>query len=121
MDTCIIFCVGALAAVASEAFWYGASRSDVALWGGTGMLLLRRVLLRFPFQDRVLLCLVGAVLLVALRLALLILLALRDRSGKNLEKTVFADLPSFTYGLYRFFLIPPAFTVIEYLETHFGL
>ena len=51
MDTCIIFCVGALAAMASEAFWYGASRSDIALWGGTGMLLLRRILLRFPFGE----------------------------------------------------------------------
>ena len=30
-------------------------------------------------------------------------------------------MPSFTYGLYRFFLIPPAFSVIEYLETHFGI
>lgn len=121
MDTCIIFCVGALAAMASEAFWYGASRLDIALWGGTGMLLLRRILLRFPFGDRVLLCLAGAVLLAALRLALLILYSLRDHGSKSTEKTVILDIPSFTYGLYRFFLIPPAFSVIEYLETHFGI
>ena len=54
---------------------------DIALWGGTGMLLLRRILLRFPFGDRVLLCLASALLLAALRLALLILYSLRDHSS----------------------------------------
>ena len=60
-------------------------------------------------------------LLAALRLALLILYSLRDHGSKSTEKTVILDMPSFTYGLYRFFLIPPAFSVIEYLETHFGI
>ena len=104
MDTCIIFCVGALAAMASEAFWYGASRLDIALWGGTGMLLLRRILLRFPFGDRVLLCLAGAVLLAALRLALLILYSLRDHGSKSTEKTdrrIISCLPAITMIYYN--------------------
>ena len=119
MDTCIIFCVGALAAMASEAFRYGASRLDIARWGGTGMLLLRRILLRFPFGDRILLCLAGAVLLAALRLALLILRVLPGRADRDQAMTI--EVPSFTYGLFRFLLIPPAFAVIRYLEAHIGI
>ena len=30
-------------------------------------------------------------------------------------------LPSFAYGLYRFLLIAPAYTIIEYLEARFGM
>ena len=68
MNRCVVFFVGALAAMVSEVFWKGESRWPVALWGGAGMLLLRRIVLRFPSESRVLLCLFGALLLLALRL-----------------------------------------------------
>lgn len=113
MDTIILFCVGALSSVISEIFWKGASRPQVALWGGLGMLLLRRIALRFPFGDRALLCLFGAALLLVLRLALLLTEAL---SGRNGQGRVTVELPSFSYVLYRFFLIAPAYIVIEYLK-----
>lgn len=119
MSTCIIFFIGALASVASEAFWYGACRTDIALWGGAGMLLLRRIALRFPRGDKVLLCLVGALLLIILRLALLILRVLPGRAEGSREMTI--EVPSFSYGLFRFLLIPPAFAVIRYLEAHIGM
>ena len=121
MDRCIIFVVGAVASVATEAFWKGASRANVALWGGTGMLLLRRVLLRFPYGDRALLCLVGALLLFTLWWLFLLLRALPGRTGKPGQTTVIFEVPSFSYGLYRFLLIAPAYAVIEYLEARFGL
>lgn len=117
MDRIIIFCVGAVASVVSEVFWKGGSRRYMALWGGMGMLLLRRIVLRFSHTSRVLLCLFGALLLIALRLALLILEELPGRRGEAVQ----VDLPSFSYGLYRFLLIPPAYTIIEYLEACFRM
>lgn len=120
MDTCIIFAVGAVASVATEAFWKGASRTYVALWGGMGMLLLRRVLLRFPYGNRVLLCLFGALLLFTLWWMFRLLQALPGRTDGPGPVTVTVDVPSFSYGLYRFLLIAPAYTVIEYLEARFG-
>ncbi len=121
MDRCIIFFVGAVASVATEAFWRGTSRRNIALWGGIGMLLLRRVLLRFPYGDRALLCLVGALLLLVLRLTLLILQALPRRTRKSAADVLTVEIPSFSYGLFRFLLIAPAYTIIEYLEARFGL
>ena len=121
MDRFIIFCVGAVASVVSEVFWKGDSHSCVALWGGAGMLLLRRIVLRFPSKSRALLCMFGALLLVALRLVLLILRELPGRTGRKgtLHLTVY--MPSFPYVLYRFLLIAPAYTIIEYLEARFGM
>ena len=121
MDRCIIFFVGAVASVATEAFWRGASRRDIALWGGIGMLLLRRVLLRYPYGDRALLCLVGALLLLALWLALLILQTLPRQPRRSNADVLTVEIPSFSYGLFRFLLIAPAYAVIEYLEARFGL
>ena len=119
MDRCIIFIVGAAAAVAAEAFWKGASRRGEALWGGIGMLLLRRVVLRFPTGDRILLCLVGALLLTALRLTFLILRALPGRTRVKVAAALKPDVPGFSYGLFRFLLIAPAYALIEYLEGCF--
>ena len=121
MDRCIIFFVGAVASVATEAFWRGASRRDIALWGGIGMLLLRRVLLRYPYGDRALLCLVGALLLLALRLALLILQTLPRQPRRSNADVLTVEIPSFSYGLFRFLLIAPAYAIIEYLEARFGI
>ena len=121
MDTYIIFAVGAVASVATEAFWKGTSRTYVALWGGMGMLLLRRVLLRFPYGNRVLLCLFGALLLFTLWWMLLLVRALPDKGGKTSPAAIPVDVPSFSYGLYRFLLIAPAYAVIEYLEARFGV
>lgn len=117
MDRIIIFIVGAGASAISEIFWRGESRRYIFLWGGLGMLLLRRVVLRFPGGSRVLLCLVGAVLLTVLRLTLFLLQRLPGRSeGRATGETL-----SFSYGLYRFLLIAPAYTIIEYLETFFRM
>ena len=113
----IVFCIGAVSSVVSEVFWNGESRWCMAVWGGAGMLLLRRIVLRFPFESRALLCLFGALLLIALRLTLLILQALPVRQDTRLT----VALPSFAYGLYRFLLIAPAYTIIEYLEARFGM
>lgn len=121
MDRCIIFIVGAAAAVAAEAFWRGDSRREEALWGGLGMLLLRRIVLRFPHGDRVLLCLAGALLLTVLRLAFRILQSLPGRTRRTGAAALTVDVPSFTYVFFRFFLIAPAYAVIEYLETCFGI
>ena len=121
MDRCIIFFVGAVSSAATEAFWRGTSRRNMALWGGIGMLLLRRVLLRYPYGNRALLCLVGALLLLALWLALLILQALPRRTRKSDAEVLTVEIPSFSYGLFRFLLIAPAYAVIEYLEARFGL
>ena len=121
MDRCIIFFIGALASVGTEAFWKGTSRMNIALWGGTGMLLLRRIILRFPYGNRVLLCLVGALLLLTLRLALLILQALPRHPGESDGAILTVEIPSLSYGLFRFLLIAPAYSVIEYLEAHFGI
>lgn len=93
----------------------------MAVWGGVGMLLLRRVVLRFPFESRALLCLLGALLLVALRVILLIVQAISHGAGKKGEDCLTVDLPSFSYGLYRFLLIAPAYTIIEYLEDLFRM
>ena len=121
MDRCIIFFVGAVSSAATEAFWRGTSRRNMALWGGIGMLLLRRVLLRYPYGNRALLCLVGALLLLALWMALLILQALPRRTRKSDAEVLTVEIPSFSYGLFRFLLIAPAYAIIEYLEARFGL
>ena len=89
MDKFVIFCVGAAASVLSEIFWNGASRWTIGLWGGAGMLLLRRIVLRFSFMSRAFLCIFG--------------------------------MPSFSYGLYRFLLLAPAYAVIEYIEACFRM
>ena len=120
MDRFIIFCVGAAASQVSEIFWNGRSRLRVTLWGGTGMLLLRRIALRFPFGDRTLLCLFGAFLLLVLRLVFLLFPVLPLHNDRGDPARLTLDLPSFSYGLYRFLLIAPAYAVIEYLEAHFG-
>ena len=121
MDTCIIFCVGALAAMASEAFWYGASRLDIALWGGTGMLLLRRILLRFSFMSRAFLCIFGAFGLIAIWGVILILSSMYARSDSREPIHILSKMPSFSYGLYRFLLLAPAYAVIEYIEACFRM
>ena len=86
-----------------------------------GMLLLRRIVLRFSSESRALLCLFGAILLVVLRLALLIVQALSRRANKNGSQPLLVDFPSFSYGLYRFLLIAPAYAVIEYVEGRLGI
>ena len=121
MNRLIVFCIGAFASVISEVFWKGESRWPVALWGGMGMLLLRRIVLRFSSESRALLCLFGALLLIVLRLALLIFQALPRRAVDNGPQKLLVDLPSFSYGLYRFLLIAPAYAVIEYVEGRFGI
>lgn len=93
----------------------------MALWGGAGMLLLRRIVLRFPFESRALLCLFGAMLLVVLRLTLHIIQDLLVRTDAAGERRGIADIPSFSYVLYRFLLIAPAYAIIEYLEARFGI
>ena len=85
------------------------------------MLLLRRIVLRFSSESRALLCLFGALLLIVLRLALLIVQALPRRAVDNGPQKLLVDLPSFSYGLYRFLLIAPAYAVIEYVEGRFGI
>ena len=103
----------------SEVFWKGVSHWTVALWGGTGMLLLRRIVLRFPLENRALLCIMGALLLIVLSMTLLILQSLSARAAGSEPDRIRVDLPSFSYGLYRFLLIAPAYTIIEYLEGCF--
>ena len=121
MDKCVIFFVGAVASTATEAFWKGESRMNVALWGGTGMLLLRRIILRFPYTNRSLLCILGALLLLVLWLAFLMLRALPLHRDENGAAMITLEMPSFSYGLFRFLLIAPAYAVIEYLEACFGI
>lgn len=121
MDRIIIFCTGAVASVVSEIFWKGATRVRAALLGGTGMLLLRRIVLRFPYGNHVLLCLFGALLLQALNLLFLLIPALSRRSHGDGPVALTIDLPSFSYGLYRFLLIAPAYIIIKYLEARFGM
>ncbi len=121
MDRFIIFCVGAGAAVISEIFWKGTSRRSVVLWGGSGMLLLRRIILRFPFASRALLCIFGALPMLALRYVILISLRLTYSKREHIPCRLTIELPSFSYGLYRFLLIAPAYTIIEYLEGRFGM
>ena len=121
MKGLVIFCAGVVVAVVSEVFWNGESRWLTVLWGGAGMLLLRRVVLRFPFADRALLCVLGAVLLVALRVSLLILQALPRRVREGGSPWLTVDIPTFSYGLFRFLLIAPAYTIIEYLEACFRI
>ncbi len=124
MYKCIVFIVGAVAALVSEAFWKGESEGcwSLALWGGTGMLLLRRVVLRFPSQSRVLLSLFGALLLLALWLTLLLI---REgwalHVGRRGSCQLAVGVPSFSYCLYRFMLIAPSYTIIEYLEACFRI
>ncbi len=121
MNGFIIFIVGAAASMVSEALWKGNSRWYMALWGGLGMLLLRRVMLRFPCMSKALLCLFGALLLTALGLVILILRGLFIRTEKNDPIRLTEEMPSFLYGLYRFLLIAPAYTIIEYLEVCFRM
>ena len=121
MDRFIIFCVGAGAAVLSELFWKGTSRWGIALWGGSGMLLLRRIVLRFPFVNRALLCIVGALPLLALLVSIGICLTLLDTAKPPWSDRPSIEMPSFSYSLYRFLLLAPAYTLIEYLEACFGM
>ena len=119
MDRFIIFFVGVGSSAVSEVFWRGKCRRSVALWGGIGMLLLRRIVLRFPLESRALLCICGGLLLMTLRLTIRILRTLSERKAGNRRAFLTLDVPSLSYGLYRFLLIAPAYTVIEYLETCF--
>ncbi len=121
MDRIIIFIVGAVSAMVSEVFWKGEGRWSVALWGGAGMLLLRRLVLRFPFKSRALLCIFGALLLFVIRILLHVLQALKMRRTDIGAYRFSVDMPSFSYGLYRFLLIALAYALIEYLETFFAL
>ena len=115
MDLFIIFGIGAACSAVSEIFWKGRTRWSVTILGGAGMLLLRRILLRFSDTNRALLCLAGALLLFVLRMTLHIL----QRLYKSNDGRILIDLPSLSYGLYRFFLIAPAYAIIEYLENWF--
>ena len=62
-----------------------------------------------------------ALLLMALWLSLLILEGLRGGGREGKPAQIQIDMPSFSYWLYRFLLIPPAYTIIEYLETCFRM
>ena len=84
------------------------------------MLLLRRIVLRFPFESRALLCVVGALLLIVLRIVFFLLIRLLE-GNMDAARRFAADMPTFSYGLYRFMLIAPAYTIIEYLEARFGM
>lgn len=119
MDRLVIFCVGAAASAVSEIFWNGEARWSISLWGGTGMLLLRRIVLRFPFANKALLCFLGAFPMIALWFIILMVSNLEDHAVSLREVAPKQVLPSFSYCLYRFFLIAPAFTIIEYLESCF--
>lgn len=121
MDKLVIFCVGAAASVLSEIFWKGASRWTIGLWGGTGMLLLRRIVLRFPFMSRAFLCVFGALELIAIWGVILILANIWQKSDRAESIHILSEVPSFSYGLYRFLLLAPAYTVIEYIEACFHL
>lgn len=121
MDRLILFCVGAILTVLSEIFWMGESRFSSALCGGLGMLLLRRMLLRFPYASRALLCILGAVLLAALRYVLQVFSDRNRAKGGSSLLSLWLSRPSFSYALYRFLLIAPAYTIIEYLEARFGM
>ena len=121
MNRLILFGVGAAASAVSEIFWRGSSSRSVALWGGTGMLLLRRILLRFPFANRALLCICSVFPLLALRVFIHILSHLWEQKRKNKALSFSIERPSFSYGLYRFLLVAPAYTIIEYLEARFGM
>lgn len=105
----------------SEVFWKGQSRWSVVLWGGFGMLLLRRIVVSFPLESRALLSILGAVLLIVLWLALFILESISKGVETRWTSMLSVSMPSFSYGLYRFLLIAPAYTIIEYLETRFGM
>lgn len=117
MDRIVIFFVGAFTSAVSEIFWRGRYRRSIALWGGVGMLLLRRIVLRFPFESRALLCLGGALLLIVLWLTCVLIHEIRMK-GSYIPSL---SLPSFSYSLYRFLLIAPAYTIIEYLESLFRM
>ena len=121
MDKLVIFCVGAAASVVSEIFWKGASRWTIGLWGGTGMLLLRRIVIRFPFTSRAFLCVFGGLELVAIWGVIILLASILDRSHRTKPICILSEVPSFSYGLYRFLLLAPAYTVIEYIEACFHL
>ena len=121
MDKIIIFCAGAVASLASETFWKGKSQWTTVIRGGIGILLLRRILLRFPFKSKALLCIWGAVLLAALHAGILILQSIFNHTEKDGPYRLAWDPPSFSYGLYRFLLLAPAYTIIEYLEARFGM
>jgi len=107
--------------VLSEIFWKGESRRSSALFGGLGMLMLRRVLLRFPTASKALLCILGAFLLAALHSVIRILTGDRRRLREKGLLFLWQTRPSFSYGLLRFLLIAPAYTIIEYLEGRFGM
>ena len=121
MSRIAVFIVGAILSLTSEIFWKGAGRLSTALWGGTGMLLLRRIVLRYSGTSRAMLCVVGALLLMTLRLALLILAQLTIPTGERRPLRSIVEPPSFSYGLYRFLLIAPAYTIIEYVEACFRM
>ena len=121
MSRIAVFIAGAVLSLASEIFWKGAGRPSTALWGGMGMLLLRRVVLRYSDTSRAMLCVVGALLLMAMRLALCILAQLADPVGERQPLQSLVEPPSFSYGLYRFLLIAPAYTIIEYVEACFRM
>ena len=121
MDKFVIFCVGAAASVLSEIFWNGASRWTIGLWGRAGMLLLRRIVLRFSFMSRAFLCIFGAFGLIAIWGVILILSSIYARSDSREPIHILSKMPSFSYGLYRFLLLAPAYAVIEYIEACFRM
>ena len=54
-------------------------------------------------------------------LAFLMLRALPLHRDENGAAMITLEMPSFSYGLFRFLLIAPAYAVIEYLEACFGI
>ena len=117
MNRLIVFLIGAATSTVSELFWRGTSSRSIALWGGTSMLMLRRILLRFSFVNRALLCICSTLPLMSLGAFIHILSRLCEGEGKRKPFVFLLEKPSFSYGLYRFFLLAPAYTIIEYLEA----
>ncbi len=85
------------------------------------MLLLRRIVIRFPFMSRAFLCVFGALELTAIWGVILILANIWQKSDRTKTIHILLEVPSFSYGLYRFLLLAPAYAVIEYIEACFRM
>ena len=117
MERLIIFGTGAGLGAVSEFFWQGRGRLVSILGSGVDMLLLRRILLRFPGGNRAALCLLGVLILLSSHYILTFFQTLFTKE----RPAVRCLYPAGPYALFRCLLVAPAYIIIEYLEGFFRM
>lgn len=120
MDRLAVFCTGAALYVLAEIFWRGRSHWTMALAGGLCMLLLRRILMKFPTGNMVLLCFAGAVVITAVEYVFgavfNVALKMQVWDYSNKKYNICGQICP-QYGALWVVLCAPAYKIIAFLEA----